>query len=124
MLVCLNSPSGDSGIESYAEGAITILESLPYARTVRELIVFGFTVTDAHQPFANLVSALSAYMTQWRSLLLLAVSSPKVGCVARIGALADCLRHPPRLDAARSFGRRACRAQRPKPATRVGASAG
>ena len=86
MLVCLNSPSGDSGIESYAEGAITILESLPYARTVRELIVFGFTVTDAHQPFANLVSALSAYRTQWRSLLLLAVSSPKVGCVARIGA--------------------------------------
>ena len=86
MLVWLNSPSGDSGIESYREGAITILESLPYARKIREIVVFGFTVTDAHQPFASLVSALSTYMTQWRSLLLLAVTSPKVSCVARICA--------------------------------------
>ncbi|MDP3230762.1 MAG: hypothetical protein Q8N13_22700 [Acidovorax sp.] len=84
MLVWLNSPSGDSGIESYGEGAITILESLPYAMVVREIVVFGCKVTDAHQPFAILVSALSAYMSQWRSLMLLAVSSPKVSCVARI----------------------------------------
>jgi hypothetical protein len=86
MLVWLNSPSGDGGIESYGEGAITIWEGQQIARAVRKTILFGFTVTDAFQPFASLVSALSTYMTQWRSLLLLAVSSPKVSCVARISA--------------------------------------
>lgn len=86
MLAWLNRSSGDSGIESYGEGAITILESPPYTRTIREIVVFGFTVTDAHHPFALLAGALSAYMSRWRSLKLLAVSSANASCVARISA--------------------------------------
>ena len=73
MIVCLHRTSGGSG-----------MEPLPIPRTPWEIVVFGFTARHANQPFAGMVSVLSTYMTQWRSLLLLAVTSPNVSCVARI----------------------------------------
>jgi len=83
MLVWLDSPSGVREIESYGEGAITVFQHQLVARAIRNIVVAS-TATDFRLLFASQVSALSAHLTRWRNLQLLAVSSPRVSGVACI----------------------------------------